>query len=552
VNFRRAVERSFESAASASVNSLYPILALLVSIFAIAPLWYPGFFQSHTGYAAVYNVLDLDQHLGSFLTWSPTWARAFDLLRMDGPLPYWLAELFHLFGLSYLGAVKTVYALSFILSAYAMFGLARRVLQNDAGALLAATVYLYFPYHIAIVYQRGAFGEAIAYALLPLALWALHDIQENSRHAIIFGALAMLLLTLSQAGLAILFGIFALAWLFFMPRKRGAWLRALFAIAIGIALGFAVRAPSILAQAQIIAPNGFVPAFVYPFQFLTATWGSAQPRGVFNPERAGEQAAFQIGIAALGLTILALALVFRNGRAQARVNAAYRVVVTNVLLAAALIVLMTPWVEPLWNFTSNFFLQYPFQLLSFVGLSLALVAGAVVMVDQRFADIPLLAALVIVPALAVYPYLAPQYLDLNPTKPALARFNDELALLDAKIVRPPGTWRHGATVEIDLTWQALKQPNRDYTVFLRIVDADGKTWGATDEKLQGAVADDRSALSTLKLMPGQVVSDTHAVQIDLQGPPEGYHMLLGIYPTATGQPAPTETGALEIRIEENR
>ncbi len=538
VNLRRAVRES------AKLQALYPVLALLVSVFAIAPLWYPGFFQSHTGFAAIYNLIDLDQNLGGLLTWAPTWGRAFDALRMDGPFAYWFAAIFHRVGLPYLDAIKFTYAVAFVLSAYAMFVLAKRVLKNDAGALLAATLYLYFPYHIAIVYQRGAFGEAVAYALFPLALYALDKIERRPR-TWIFAVLTMLFLTLTQTGLAIVFGIFALVWLFIMRRERGNVLHALIAIAIGLALGMAIRAPSIFSQAQIILPNGFVPAFVYPFQFLSATWGNAQPRDVFTPERAGEQAAYQIGIAALGFVILTLALLFRSGRAQARENGAYRVAVVNVLFAAGLLVLMMPWLEFLWNFTLSFVLQYPFQLLSFVALTLALVAGALVLADERFAEIPLLAALVIVPVLAVYPYLSPQYFDLNPTKPALARFNDELALLDAKIVRPPGVWRHGATVELDLTWQALKQPNRDYTVFLHIVDENGQQWGATDEKPQGGT------ISTLKLQPGQVISDTHSVQIDLNGPPAGYHMLLGIYPTATGQPAPTETGATEIRIEAN-
>lgn len=544
VNLRRSW-RASKLAASVNVNILYPILALLLSVFAIAPLWYPGFFQSHTGYAAIYNVIDLERHLGSALTWAPTWGRAFDALRMDGPFAYWLAEISRRFGLTYLDAVKTVYALAFVVSAYAMFMLAKRVLKNDAGALLAATLYLYFPYHIAIVYQRGAFGEAVAYALFPLTLSALERLENNWR-ALIAPTLAMLTLTLTHTGLAIAFGVFAMVWVACLTRARGKVLRALLALALGLALGLAVRAPTLLASASIFSPNGFTPAFVYPFQFLAATWGSAQPRGVFTPERAGETAAYQIGIAALGLTILTCALLFRDGRANARANAAYRVIVVNILLAGALLALMLPWVEPLWNFTLSFVLQYPFQLLNFVALTLALVAGALIWADERFAEIPLLAALVIASVLAVYPYLTPQFLDLNPTQPARAIFNNELALLDATITRPPGVWRHGATVELALTWQALRQPNRDYTVFLRAVDENGKVWGATDEKPQGG------ALSTWQLAPGQVFSDTRAVQINLDGPPEGYHLQLGVYPTATGQPAPTETGATEIRIEENR
>ncbi|RIK26819.1 MAG: hypothetical protein DCC52_09915, partial [Chloroflexi bacterium] len=136
---------------------------------------------------------------------------------------------------------------------------------------------------------------------------------------------------------------------------------------------------------------------------------NARTKKRFAPERADQEAAYQIGIAALGLTIVALALLFRKGRAAARANSAYRVTVVNVLCALVLAGLMLPWLEPLWNFTLAFVLQYPFQLLSFVGLTLALVAGALLAIDERFAEIPLLAALVIVPLLAAYPYLAPQF-----------------------------------------------------------------------------------------------------------------------------------------------
>jgi hypothetical protein len=90
----------------------------------------------------------------------------------------------------------------------------------------------------------------------------------------------------------------------------------------------------------------------------------------------------------------------------------------------------------------------------------------------------------------------------------------------------------------------LKQPNRDYTAFLHILDENGNRWGATDEKPQG------DTLSTLKWVPGHVYADTHSVQIDLSAPPEGFHMELGIYQSTTGERALTETGADLIRIDE--
>lgn len=514
----------------------------------MAPLAFPGFWQSYTGYSAVYNLIDLHSRLSGFLVWSAEWGRTYDFLRLDGPLGYWLAELFHLVGFSFLDAVKTVYMLAFLLSALGMFWLARRVLQNEAAALLASAVYVYFPAHIAAVYIRGAFGEAIAWALFPLALWCALELESApTRRAALRCVVTFAALMLAQPGLALLFSILVLVWLWRFPEISGRTHSVLkspgtIALLVGLVLGTALQLPAILRHASISASNGFVPAFVYPFQMLSASWGTDPPRGNFM-----EQAPYQIGFAALGLTILAVALLLRGEQRGQAQNTARRVTWFALIASIVLMVLMTSLVEPLWNAGLNLFFQYPFQLLALVGFLLPFAAASIITTDVRFREIPVLAALVIVPLLAVYPYLAPDYTEFAPAKPALARFNnDELALLDAKIVRPPGTWRHGATVELDLTWQALRQPNRDYTVFMHILDDMGNTWGTLDEKPQGG------AVSTLKWVPGRVISDTHAVQIDLQGPPEGYHMELGIYAGTNGERATTETGADVVRIDENQ
>ena len=151
------------------VKFLYPLLVILLAVFAIAPLEYPGAFQSHTGLLAYYNLIDLDQNPAQVFAWAPVVGRAFDLFRTDGALPYLLAEIFHLIGFSYLAAIKLVYALAWIASGLTMYALARRWFSEN-GALLAATVYVYLPFHIATVYVRGAFAEAVAWSMFPLAL----------------------------------------------------------------------------------------------------------------------------------------------------------------------------------------------------------------------------------------------------------------------------------------------------------------------------------------------------------------------------------------------
>ncbi|MCB0196296.1 MAG: hypothetical protein KDJ65_30370, partial [Anaerolineae bacterium] len=68
------------------------ILLVILSLFAVAPLFYPGFIQTHSGFIPVWNVLDLRANLGT-LSWTPHVATTFDPLRSDGLLPYYVAAL---------------------------------------------------------------------------------------------------------------------------------------------------------------------------------------------------------------------------------------------------------------------------------------------------------------------------------------------------------------------------------------------------------------------------------------------------------------------------
>ena len=67
--------------------------------------------------------------------------------------------------------MKLVFGLALLASGLTMYLAARRLLGR-AGGLVAALVYAYLPYLLAVVYARGALPEAVAMALLPLALWA--------------------------------------------------------------------------------------------------------------------------------------------------------------------------------------------------------------------------------------------------------------------------------------------------------------------------------------------------------------------------------------------
>lgn len=503
-----------------SVTLVYPLLVVLLAVLAIAPLEYPGAFQSHTGLLAVYNLINLDQNPLQFLTWAPAVGQTFDLFRSDGPLPYLLAELVHLVGFDYLDAVKSVYALAWVASGLTMFALARRSLTPAAG-LLAATTYVYLPFHLATIYVRGAFAESVAWALFPLALLAV--LVRSPRWIIV----TFTLLFLTQPGLAILFALAATAVAVALEWRTISWARwrpVLLSILGGLVLGALLELPVILRYGATLSRTGFASDYVLPFQLFSSLWGYGTSTGSFL-----DQFPLQLGVAPFGLTIVAVALAWR-----AKAQPFTRLLAISLALAIVMIVLTFEIAAPLWT-VIGLVLAHPWQLLTFAGLALALVAGTVVDLDERLTRPAMLAVLVVLPVVAAYGYLSPRYLDANPTRPQIAIFGDnEIALLDYRIVGP---LRHGATLRLQLQWQALRGVDHDYTVFVHAVNADGNTYAQEDAKPGDG------ALPTIQWTPGQIISDTHTIQIDVDGPREGYHLEVGLYQGGSGRRALLDNGA---------
>ena len=227
------------------------ILLFLLTTFAFAPLTYPGFFQSHSGFLPIYNLYDLELNFGD-PGWAPTVGRWYDCLRGEGVLPYYVAELFRWLGASGAEAIRWSYSLSFVLSAWAMYGWAKRLLE-DRAALVAAVVYTYLPYHLAVVYVRGALAEAWTFVGFPLLLCTLHNLSkeetEGNRycHAVTL-ALLCVALCLTHVGLTLCLALLAVAWVLVgQPGKASArrigW--PLLTLAAGLVLGLLALVPTI-------------------------------------------------------------------------------------------------------------------------------------------------------------------------------------------------------------------------------------------------------------------------------------------------------------------
>ena len=219
------------------------LLVFLLTIPAVLPLLQPGYFASHDGLHHLYRLYDLDWAMrgGVFYPrWLPNlgFGYGYPILNYYAPLAYYAAEVFHLLGAGYIASIELTFALGFFLSGMAMYIFAKEFLGRWP-AVVAATTYIYLPYHLADGYVRGALAEFLAFVFLPLILWAFRRLVIwKKRLYIPFGALAYAGLILTHNLTALIFTPVLLAYLgFLLFRRQGMKVWGYCVLAILLALG---------------------------------------------------------------------------------------------------------------------------------------------------------------------------------------------------------------------------------------------------------------------------------------------------------------------------
>ncbi len=495
------------------------ILVVLLTVFAVAPLTYPGFFEAHSGFLPAFNV----EHLSA----APNWGRLADPVRGDGKLPYLLVWPFYALSSSGIAAIKWGYGLAFLLGALGVHAWARRWL-GVKGGVLAATLYTYLPWHLSTVYVRGAYAEAWLWAFWPLILWALDRLGEGRTRATLT-AIAVGLPVLAATfwtlpGLAALAGPLLIAYGTVVPtRHPRPLLRLVGTLALSILLLWFVAGR--MSEATV----SFFEQFLYPFQLLSAAWG--------------EPLSFQLGLAAVGLSIVTVALAaIKRTDGRDKENAPFfpsplhhRAVWfwTGTLLVLVLLTLpLSAW---LWRITGlDAYLAFPWQLLALAGLPLAFLAGSGTRLDERLATLPAWAGLLALVVLASYPYLAPQFTQLDPGPEPVALIEPvaadapQILLLDYELVPPTEIT---PTLALTLTWQAVEPVADDYTVFVHLLAEDGSKVAQRDTRPCDGEC------PTNAWQPGEIILDHYQLALDPGAAAGPYRLAVGLYLLETGDRA---------------
>lgn len=495
-----------------SVDHNWIILTLL-ALMAWAPLTYPGFVQTHSGYLPIYYAEDAARAADPW-GWMPHIGQAFDPWRSDGRLPFLLAALAIRAGMSGAAAVRLAFACGLALGSWGMYAWARRLLSPPA-ALLAAVVYTFLPWILATTYLRGALGEVWVYGLAPWALWGAS--QTPRRTAWIVTAAVAALLLWSQAGLSV-YALVVIGLMQLSANRGRPALIALSALAAGTVVGVVGLIPWLRQAAAGAAPD-FDQHFLYLYQILLPAWGNGASRPGWQDEMS-----FQLGALALGLALLALLV----GRPAADQPPASRAVFRFALLGTGVLAALTlGWAAPFWQLSgASRLLSYPWQLLTIAAPWLSLAAGAAAGRLPLLRAWPRACILVGLVIVASYPYLGVKFIPPPPApQPVAIVGENQIALVDARV---EGEVRAGGTLTVTLTWQALRPIDLDYTVFIHAVDEQGQIVAQRDKQPQ----DEQHPTNAWQ--EGEIIVDPHPLALPTTGAaPVAIH--LGLYDWRTGQ-----------------
>ncbi|TEU16637.1 MAG: hypothetical protein E3J21_10155 [Anaerolineales bacterium] len=422
------------------------ILVVAFSLFAWAPLLTPVYFlKAHDAAHSVFFLTEFHQGIQDgylYPRWGPDHGLGYGYptFVFYAPLPYYVAEVFHLLGAGPTAAIKITYALAFILSGLTMYAFVKRLWGPKAG-LVSAVIYTYVPYRLVDTYVRCAFYESCAFVFFPLILLLFLELVETGqRRYLALAALAYAGLILTHIVTAFLFTPLLMVYVLWLVLRQARqnlrqWLRlsslSLAAAVLGLGLSAVFLLPipverNFIAQEQWTrATYSYDQHFVYPFQLLSAFWDYGY--AVEGPEDA---MSLQLGLVAVTLALVATVLALWR-RTFERGTVLFFLGLTLVIIMA-----MLPPSLPLWRLLPVAALvQFPWRLLALTSFTLSVLTGAVVpgAEGERGRDSatnPGLYVLLLVVILASFGYTLPEYTELSP------RLETPAAPLDFELAHP--------------------------------------------------------------------------------------------------------------------
>ena len=370
-------------------------LVLLLSFWAVRPLFVNGFFPMHDDQqiARLYE-LDLALKNGQI---PPRWVQhlgfgyGFPLFNFYPPLVYYLGELFYTLGFSLIASTKIVMGLGFVLSAFFMYLWAKKHFGVLAG-FVAAVLYTYSPYHAVDLYVRGALAEFFSFVWIPAVFWSLDNLLEKKTlgwGSITGVFLSLIVLTHNLIALPFLL-FFALYSLFILYLARKEFVRIFLLLILSVVVSLGLTAyfwlPSLLEKKFTLVDDiltrelaNFSLHFVCLKQLWDFPWGYGGSLPYCN-----DGISFEIGKIHIVLFIASV-LLFSLILMRERKIEHKKIILLSLSLLVISIFMTTSYSKIVWDTIQPLsYLQFPWRYLLFVSVFSSFIGGAFIYLVQEF------------------------------------------------------------------------------------------------------------------------------------------------------------------------
>ncbi len=348
------------------------------------------------------------------------------LLCLYAPLAYFVAEPFHLIGLSMTWALKMSYLVATLLAALGMFLLGRREFQylreksdehqQNLAGLVAATCYILAPYFLVDLYVRAAAAELYGFAIIPWVIYFLAlfcDTQD--RRCLGAAALAYGCLNFCHNISAMIYSPAILAWILIrFPRKL--WIKGGIVLATGLAVGAFFWLPALVlknaVQSEAHLTTGY---FAFDGHFIPFSDLFIPRWGYQPPGDAKDLMSLQLGLAHWAFLILSLAGIY--------FIKAKRRIIPYLLMIMGAIFFTQPLSRIFWIYVPLLkFVQFPWRFLMIATFAASVLPVFVIAAADGYfgkrAFFACAAALAFASLVLYTPYAKAKYLFLDTRKMA--------------------------------------------------------------------------------------------------------------------------------------
>lgn len=401
------------------MKKFWPYITLLVLL--VPSFWNllkPGYFNMHDD-LQVMRIYELEKCFADGqipCRWVPDMGYGYGqaMFNFYSAFPYYLGEFIRMVTpLSIIWTVKSLFAIAFIGGAFGMYFLAREF-WGKWGALTAAVLYTYAPYHSVDIYVRGALSESFALMLLPFLWLAFYKlIQKGGFKYLAFTSITLGLFLSTHNVSSLIYAPFTLIWALFWIIKFKK-LSALWNVILSGLLGIGLAAFFILPVALetgLIQSNFFTMDyldyrghFVTIYQlFISRHWGYGP--SIFGPN---DDLSFAIGWPNwwLAIPLIGMGFLWLKNKVK-RTNG---ILILGLLVFAGVATLLThERSTPAWiHLPVLAIVQFPWRFLGLTIFFLSFAPGALVAVNFKYYRF--LAALIIVLSIGLnFMFFRPQY-----------------------------------------------------------------------------------------------------------------------------------------------